>query len=70
MSVQFLNLNFLCKVLQKPLDLELELFNDGGNKDKTAGPCARLSIVQVSSTPVDQQDHKTDRDFRSVEIHD
>lgn len=51
------------QVLQKPLDLELELSNDGGNKDKTAGPCARLSIVQVSSTPVDQQDHKTDRDF-------
>jgi len=55
-------------VLQKPLDLELELSNDGGNKDKTAGPCARLSIVQVSSTPVDQQDHKTDRDFRSVQM--
>ncbi|KAH1015541.1 hypothetical protein HUJ05_013250 [Dendroctonus ponderosae] len=50
------------QVLQKPLDLELELTNDGGGKDKTAGPCARLYIVQISSTPVDQQEHKVERE--------
>ncbi|XP_066262450.1 phosphofurin acidic cluster sorting protein 1 [Euwallacea similis] len=50
------------QVLQKPLDLELELSNEGGGKDKVIGPCARLYIVQVSSTPVDQQDQKADRE--------
>ncbi|KAL1513885.1 hypothetical protein ABEB36_003225 [Hypothenemus hampei] len=52
------------QVLQKPLDLELDLIShDGGSKDKsTLGPWARLTIVQLSSTPVDQQEPKADRE--------
>ena len=34
---------------------------EGGGKDKDKGPIARLSVLQLSSTPVDQE-HKPDRD--------
>lgn len=50
------------QVLQKPLDLELDLTADSGGKDKISGTCARLYILQVSSTPVDQQEPKTYRE--------
>ncbi|KAJ8925718.1 hypothetical protein NQ315_009565 [Exocentrus adspersus] len=46
------------QVLQKQMDVELELLPEGSGKDnKAAGPVARLSILQLSSTPVDH-DHK------------
>lgn len=48
------------QVLQKPQDLDLELTPDGGGKDKVPGPCARLYILQLSSTPVDQQENKVE----------
>ncbi|XP_076258542.1 phosphofurin acidic cluster sorting protein KrT95D isoform X2 [Rhynchophorus ferrugineus] len=50
------------QVLQKPLDLELELAMESSGKDKISGPCARLYILQLSSTPVDQQEPKADRE--------
>lgn len=43
------------------MDIELELVAEGSNKDKTTGAVARLSVLQLSSTPVDQE-HKTERD--------
>ncbi|KAL3287852.1 hypothetical protein HHI36_002310 [Cryptolaemus montrouzieri] len=43
------------QVLQKHMDLELELMAESNGKDKIAGPVARLSVVQISSTPVDQE---------------
>lgn len=48
------------------MDMELELSNDGGNKEKNAGPVARLSVLQLSSTPVDHE-QKVDRDFSDDE---
>ncbi|CAH1130756.1 unnamed protein product [Ceutorhynchus assimilis] len=51
------------QVLQKPLDLELDLTTtEGAGKEKVIASCARLYILQVSSTPIDQQEHKADRD--------
>ncbi|KAF2900154.1 hypothetical protein ILUMI_06021 [Ignelater luminosus] len=49
------------QVLQKQMDIELELMAEGSNKDKTTGAVARLTVLQLSSTPVDQE-HKTERD--------
>lgn len=43
------------------MELELELFPEGGGKDKSAGPVARVTVLQLSSTPVDQE-HKSDRE--------
>lgn len=56
----------LLQVLQKQMDMELELISDGGNKEKNAGPVARLSVLQLSSTPVDHE-QKVDRDFSDDE---
>ncbi|KAB0804229.1 hypothetical protein PPYR_01199 [Photinus pyralis] len=49
------------QVLQKQMDIELELFPENSGKDKAATVVARLTVLQLSSTPVDQE-HKTDRD--------
>lgn len=43
------------------MDMELEMLPEGGGKDKEKGPVARLSVLQLSSTPVDQE-HKLYRD--------
>lgn len=43
------------------MDLELELTAESSGKDKVCGPVARISVLQLSSTPVDQ-DHKPERD--------
>lgn len=43
------------------MDLELELMAESGAKDKGPGPMAKVFVVQLSSTPVDQE-HKTERD--------
>lgn len=43
------------------MDLELELNAESSGKDKGAGPVARISVLQLSSTPVDQE-HKPERD--------
>lgn len=50
--------------MQKQMDLDLELMADNSGKDKnSSGPVARLSILQLSSTPIDH-DHKIrDHDF-------
>lgn len=48
------------QVLQKQMDLELEL-HENSSKDKSAGPVAKISVLGVSSTPVDG-DHKPERD--------
>ena len=47
------------QVLQKQMDLELELLPEA--KDKVSNPIARISVQQLSSTPVDQE-HKVERD--------
>lgn len=39
----------------------MELFAEGGGKDKSAGPVARVTVLQLTSTPVDQE-HKSDRE--------
>lgn len=44
------------------MDIELDLMTDTASKDKVIGPVARLSILQLNSTPIDQ-DHK-------VRLHD
>jgi hypothetical protein len=49
------------QVLQRQMDVELEMLPESGGKDKEKGPVARLSVLQLSSTPVDQE-HKPDRD--------
>jgi hypothetical protein len=49
------------QVLQRQMDMELEMLPESGGKDKEKGPVARLSVLQLSSTPVDQE-HKPDRD--------
>lgn len=51
----------ILQVLQKPMDLELELMPESGAKDKGPGPVAKVFVIQLSSTPVDQE-HKTERD--------
>ncbi|XP_045483785.1 phosphofurin acidic cluster sorting protein 1 [Harmonia axyridis] len=59
------------QVLQKHMDLELELMSDNNGKEKGAGPVARLSVIQLSSTPVDQEgktDHKYDFSDEDDEI--
>lgn len=43
------------------MDLELEMLPEGGGKDKDKGPVARVSVLQLSSTPVDQE-HKPYRE--------
>lgn len=43
------------------MDIDLELMAEGGGKDKNVGPVARISVLQLSSTPVDQE-HKSERD--------
>ncbi|XP_025833847.1 phosphofurin acidic cluster sorting protein 1 [Agrilus planipennis] len=48
-------------VLQKQMDLELELLAEGSSKDKGATPVARVTVQQLTSLPVDQ-DHKGDRE--------
>lgn len=40
------------------MDLELEMQVEGGGKDKDKGAVARLSVLQLSSTPVDQEHQK------------
>lgn len=50
------------------MDLELELLSDGNSKDKGAAPVARITVLQLSSTPVDQeQKPERDRDFSDEE---
>lgn len=40
------------------MDIELELLSESSGKDnKASGPVARLTVLQLSSTPVDH-DHK------------
>ncbi|KAK9891066.1 hypothetical protein WA026_013392 [Henosepilachna vigintioctopunctata] len=59
------------QVLQKHMDLELELMADSNGKEKGAVPVARLSVMQISSTPVDQEsksDHKYDFSDEDEEI--
>lgn len=47
--------------------MDLELMPENNSKDKGSGPIARLSVLQLSSTPVDQ-DHKIrDHDFSDDE---
>lgn len=41
--------------------MELELFPEGTGKDKGSVPVAKLSVLQLSSMPVDQE-HKAERD--------
>lgn len=56
------------QVLQKQMDLELELSSEGNNKDKSSGPLARITVLQLSSTPVDQeQKPERDRDYSDEE---
>ncbi|GLV43335.1 Krueppel target at 95D [Carabus blaptoides fortunei] len=44
------------QVLQKQMDMELELVADSGNKDKSnMQTVAKLTVLQLSSTPVDQE---------------
>lgn len=45
------------RVLQKQMDMELELVADSGNKDKGSNiqTVAKLTVLQLSSTPVDQE---------------
>ncbi|KAJ8980677.1 hypothetical protein NQ317_013289 [Molorchus minor] len=51
------------QVLQKQMDMELELMPESSGKDKGSGPVARLTVLQLSSTPIDH-DHKIrDHDF-------
>ncbi|CAH1100532.1 unnamed protein product [Psylliodes chrysocephalus] len=55
------------QVLQRQMDMDLELMPENNSKDKGSGPIARLSVLQLSSTPVDQ-DHKIrDHDFSDDE---
>lgn len=42
------------------MDLELELMAESG-KEKGANPVARVTVLQLSSTPIDHE-HKTERD--------
>ncbi|KAF5301206.1 hypothetical protein FQA39_LY10792 [Lamprigera yunnana] len=49
------------QVLQKQMDIELELLPENSGKDKTAMAVARLTVLQLSSMPVDQE-HKIERD--------
>ncbi|XP_049823599.1 phosphofurin acidic cluster sorting protein 1 isoform X2 [Aethina tumida] len=48
------------QILQKQMDLELELMAESG-KEKGANPVARVTVLQLSSTPIDHE-HKTERD--------
>ncbi|CAH0551283.1 unnamed protein product [Brassicogethes aeneus] len=48
------------QILQKQMDLELELMSEGG-KDKGANAVARVTVLQLSSTPIDHE-HKTERE--------
>lgn len=43
------------------MDLELELVADTGSKEKSAGlqTVAKISVIQLSSTPVDQDQKST-----------
>lgn len=63
------------QVLQKHMDLELELSPDCNAKEKSGlgsgGPVAKLTVLQISSTPVDQelkQEHKYDFSDEEDEI--
>ncbi|XP_022907245.1 phosphofurin acidic cluster sorting protein 1 [Onthophagus taurus] len=49
------------QVLQKQMDIDLDLMAEGGGKEKASFPAARITISQLNSTPVDQE-HKTERD--------
>lgn len=55
---------FFFQVLQKQMDMELELMSENSNKDKGFnGPVARLTVLQLASTPI-VHDHKIrDHDF-------
>ncbi|XP_074035867.1 phosphofurin acidic cluster sorting protein KrT95D [Leptinotarsa decemlineata] len=55
------------QVLQKQMDLELELMAENNSKDKGSGPVARLSVLQLSSTPVDHDQKIRDHDFSDDE---
>lgn len=46
------------QVLQKQMDMELELYPEGATKDKSNGPIARLTVIQLSSTPVVEHDQQ------------
>lgn len=52
---------YVLQVLQKQMDLELELMAESGGKDKGFIPVAKVTVLQLSSTPVDQEP-KTERD--------
>ncbi|KAJ8960245.1 hypothetical protein NQ318_003970 [Aromia moschata] len=52
-----------CYVLQRQMDIELELLSESGGKDKGSGPVARLTVLQLSSTPVDHDQKIRDHDF-------
>lgn len=49
------------QVLQRQMDIDLELMADSGGKEKGNIPVARISVLQLCSTPVDQE-HKNERD--------
>ncbi|KRT85208.1 hypothetical protein AMK59_2331 [Oryctes borbonicus] len=49
------------QVLQRQMDVDLELMADSGGKEKGNIPVARISVLQLCSTPVDQE-HKSERD--------
>lgn len=49
------------QVLQRQMDVDLELMADSGGKEKGSIPVARISVLQLCSTPVDQE-HKSERD--------
>lgn len=57
------------QVLQRQMDLELELIAENSSKDKGTGPLAKIIVLGVSSTPVDG-DHKPDRERECSEDDD
>ncbi|XP_072382137.1 phosphofurin acidic cluster sorting protein 1 [Diabrotica undecimpunctata] len=55
------------QVLQKQMDFELELLPENNNKEKNISPIARLSVLQLSSTPVDHEHKIREHDFSEDE---
>ncbi|XP_018563030.1 phosphofurin acidic cluster sorting protein 1 isoform X3 [Anoplophora glabripennis] len=52
------------QVLQRQMDIELELLPESSGKDnKVSGPVARLTVLQLSSTPVDHDQKIREHDF-------
>lgn len=51
------------QVLQRQMDVDIELLPESNSKDKGAGPVAKLTVLQLSSTPVDHEHKIRDHDF-------